>query len=109
MQVVLTHPLLSVIMASQLIPQCEQYSVAISPSLEIPISKILFIKELAKSNLPDDLVLTAEYRQVQLLLSETVVGTASLTQPTLLNADRYPATKTNLLPPMGTLAGTFWL
>lgn len=62
------------------------------------MSKFLFIKELGKSNLPDDLFLTTEYRQVQ-LLSETVVGTASLTQHTLLNTDRYPATKVNLLPP----------
>lgn len=75
MQVELTHPLLSVIMASQLIPQYEQYSVTISPSLGLPMSKFLFIKELGKSNLSDDLFLTTEYRQVQLILSERVVGT----------------------------------
>lgn len=63
------------------------------------MSKFLFIKELGKSNLPDDLVLTTEYRQVQLILSETVVDTTSSTQPALLNTCRYPATKANLLLP----------
>lgn len=63
------------------------------------MSKFLLIKELGKSNLPDDLILTTEYRQVQLTLSETAVGTASLIEPTLLNTYRHPATKANLLPP----------
>lgn len=98
--------LLILFTASQLIPQYGQYSVTISPSLGKSMSKFLFIEELGKSNLPHNLALTTEHRQVQLSLSETGVATApfSSCSPEHIQVCSH---KSQPAATMGTLAGTF--